>query len=170
MLLLEQLLFYHTSFSTYNAPNCCWCWYFGLFFLTVSLDGNWFQIHHIQCYLLIEVFLNISVDTNQPIHVFQQPSRSFKKVHNFGKRSNSIKRNPNAPVVKSNWLYKQVQQAGGWDVVEFVWEWCTLMIWKVAETLTVIVLFNAFYLEDKDSQYHDCILITQLSQDMVSLA
>ncbi|XP_031725682.1 pleckstrin homology domain-containing family A member 5-like isoform X9 [Anarrhichthys ocellatus] len=36
-----------------------------------------------------------------------RPSRSFKKVHNFGKRSNSIKRNPNAPVVKSNWLYKQ---------------------------------------------------------------
>uniref|UniRef100_A0A665TDX3 Pleckstrin homology domain-containing family A member 5-like n=1 Tax=Echeneis naucrates TaxID=173247 RepID=A0A665TDX3_ECHNA len=35
------------------------------------------------------------------------PSRSSKKVHNFGKRSNSIKRNPNAPVVKSNWLYKQ---------------------------------------------------------------
>ncbi|XP_078021439.1 pleckstrin homology domain-containing family A member 5-like isoform X9 [Epinephelus lanceolatus] len=36
-----------------------------------------------------------------------RPSRSFNKVHNFGKRSNSIKRNPNAPVVKSNWLYKQ---------------------------------------------------------------
>uniref|UniRef100_A0A3Q1JSR2 Uncharacterized protein n=1 Tax=Anabas testudineus TaxID=64144 RepID=A0A3Q1JSR2_ANATE len=35
------------------------------------------------------------------------PSRSSKKIHNFGKRSNSIKRNPNAPVVKSNWLYKQ---------------------------------------------------------------
>ncbi|KAJ8391114.1 hypothetical protein AAFF_G00097350 [Aldrovandia affinis] len=35
------------------------------------------------------------------------PSRSSKKVHNFGKRSNSIKRNPNAPVVKSSWLYKQ---------------------------------------------------------------
>ncbi|XP_026182497.1 pleckstrin homology domain-containing family A member 5-like isoform X3 [Mastacembelus armatus] len=34
-------------------------------------------------------------------------SRSSKKVHNFGKRSNSIKRNLNAPVVKSNWLYKQ---------------------------------------------------------------
>uniref|UniRef100_A0A8C7HJG6 Pleckstrin homology domain containing, family A member 5 n=1 Tax=Oncorhynchus kisutch TaxID=8019 RepID=A0A8C7HJG6_ONCKI len=32
---------------------------------------------------------------------------SYKKVHNFGKRSNSIKRNPNAPAVKSNWLYKQ---------------------------------------------------------------
>uniref|UniRef100_A0A8C9R8I0 Pleckstrin homology domain containing, family A member 5 n=1 Tax=Scleropages formosus TaxID=113540 RepID=A0A8C9R8I0_SCLFO len=36
-----------------------------------------------------------------------RPSRSSKKVHNFGKRSNSIKRNPNAPVVKSGWLYKQ---------------------------------------------------------------
>ncbi|XP_030626428.1 pleckstrin homology domain-containing family A member 5 [Chanos chanos] len=36
-----------------------------------------------------------------------RPSRSSKKVHNFGKRSNSIKRNPNAPVVKSSWLYKQ---------------------------------------------------------------
>ncbi|XP_023205779.1 pleckstrin homology domain-containing family A member 5 isoform X11 [Xiphophorus maculatus] len=36
-----------------------------------------------------------------------RPSRSSKKVHNFGKRSNSIKRNLNAPVVKRNWLYKQ---------------------------------------------------------------
>ncbi|XP_028276744.1 pleckstrin homology domain-containing family A member 5-like isoform X18 [Parambassis ranga] len=36
-----------------------------------------------------------------------RPSRSSKKVHNFGKRSNSIKRNLNAPVIKSNWLYKQ---------------------------------------------------------------
>uniref|UniRef100_A0AAX7U8R2 Pleckstrin homology domain containing, family A member 5 n=1 Tax=Astatotilapia calliptera TaxID=8154 RepID=A0AAX7U8R2_ASTCA len=35
------------------------------------------------------------------------PSRSSRKVHNFGKRSNSIKRNPNAPVVRSSWLYKQ---------------------------------------------------------------
>lgn len=46
------------------------------------------------------------------MNVFQQPSRSSKKVHNFGKRSNSIKRNPNAPVVKSSWLYKQVQKEG----------------------------------------------------------
>ncbi|XP_048862839.1 pleckstrin homology domain-containing family A member 5 isoform X2 [Brienomyrus brachyistius] len=36
-----------------------------------------------------------------------RPSRSSKKVHNFGKRSNSIKRNPNAPVIKRGWLYKQ---------------------------------------------------------------
>uniref|UniRef100_A0A087XS43 Pleckstrin homology domain containing, family A member 5 n=1 Tax=Poecilia formosa TaxID=48698 RepID=A0A087XS43_POEFO len=39
--------------------------------------------------------------------VLSKPSRSSKKVHNFGKRSNSIKRNLNAPVVKRNWLYKQ---------------------------------------------------------------
>ncbi|XP_062318522.1 pleckstrin homology domain-containing family A member 5-like isoform X20 [Osmerus eperlanus] len=36
-----------------------------------------------------------------------RPSRPSKKIHNFGKRSNSIRRNPNAPVIKSNWLYKQ---------------------------------------------------------------
>ncbi|XP_056138260.1 pleckstrin homology domain-containing family A member 5-like isoform X1 [Lampris incognitus] len=36
-----------------------------------------------------------------------RPSRPSKKVHNFGKRSNSIRRNPGAPVIKSNWLYKQ---------------------------------------------------------------
>ncbi|XP_013886929.1 pleckstrin homology domain-containing family A member 5 isoform X2 [Austrofundulus limnaeus] len=36
-----------------------------------------------------------------------RPSRPSKKIHNFGKRSNSIRRNPNAPVMKRNWLYKQ---------------------------------------------------------------
>uniref|UniRef100_A0A8C5ADB8 Pleckstrin homology domain containing A5 n=1 Tax=Gadus morhua TaxID=8049 RepID=A0A8C5ADB8_GADMO len=36
-----------------------------------------------------------------------RPSRPSKKVHNFGKRSNSIRRNPGAPVIRSNWLYKQ---------------------------------------------------------------
>ncbi|XP_075900308.1 pleckstrin homology domain-containing family A member 5-like isoform X5 [Nelusetta ayraudi] len=37
-----------------------------------------------------------------------RPSRSSsKKIHNFGKRSNSIKRNLNAQVVKSSWLHKQ---------------------------------------------------------------
>ncbi|XP_076861669.1 pleckstrin homology domain-containing family A member 5 isoform X5 [Brachyhypopomus gauderio] len=45
--------------------------------------------------------------TAPPCSPTARPSRSSKKVHNFGKRSNSIKRNPNAPVVKSNWLYKQ---------------------------------------------------------------
>uniref|UniRef100_A0A8D3E260 Pleckstrin homology domain containing A5 n=1 Tax=Scophthalmus maximus TaxID=52904 RepID=A0A8D3E260_SCOMX len=36
-----------------------------------------------------------------------RPSRPSKKIHNFGKRSNSIRRNPSAPVMKRNWLYKQ---------------------------------------------------------------
>uniref|UniRef100_A0A668A6X1 Pleckstrin homology domain containing A5 n=1 Tax=Myripristis murdjan TaxID=586833 RepID=A0A668A6X1_9TELE len=43
----------------------------------------------------------------QPSSPAGRPSRPSKKVHNFGKRSNSIRRNPGAPVVKSNWLYKQ---------------------------------------------------------------
>ncbi|XP_042322640.1 pleckstrin homology domain-containing family A member 5 isoform X12 [Sceloporus undulatus] len=42
-----------------------------------------------------------------PVSPLGRTSRSSKKVHNFGKRSNSIKRNPNAPVVRRGWLYKQ---------------------------------------------------------------
>ncbi|XP_034391028.1 pleckstrin homology domain-containing family A member 5-like isoform X2 [Cyclopterus lumpus] len=37
----------------------------------------------------------------------ERSSRPSKKIHNFGKRSNSIRRNPSAPVIKRNWLYKQ---------------------------------------------------------------
>uniref|UniRef100_A0A8C6UJG6 Pleckstrin homology domain containing A5 n=1 Tax=Neogobius melanostomus TaxID=47308 RepID=A0A8C6UJG6_9GOBI len=37
----------------------------------------------------------------------ERSSRPSKKIHNFGKRSNSIRRNPSAPVIKKNWLYKQ---------------------------------------------------------------
>ncbi|XP_046729329.1 pleckstrin homology domain-containing family A member 5 isoform X3 [Silurus meridionalis] len=43
----------------------------------------------------------------QPSSPTTRQSRSSKKVHNFGKRSHSIKRNPNAPIVKRSWLYKQ---------------------------------------------------------------
>uniref|UniRef100_A0A8C3BGL5 Pleckstrin homology domain containing A5 n=1 Tax=Cairina moschata TaxID=8855 RepID=A0A8C3BGL5_CAIMO len=42
-----------------------------------------------------------------PMSPVGRTSRPSKKVHNFGKRSNSIKRNPNAPVVRRGWLYKQ---------------------------------------------------------------
>ncbi|MED6235374.1 Pleckstrin y domain-containing A member 7, partial [Ataeniobius toweri] len=34
-------------------------------------------------------------------------SRSSGKIHSFGKREQSIKRNPNVPVVVRGWLYKQ---------------------------------------------------------------
>uniref|UniRef100_A0A4W3IE16 Pleckstrin homology domain containing, family A member 5 n=1 Tax=Callorhinchus milii TaxID=7868 RepID=A0A4W3IE16_CALMI len=42
-----------------------------------------------------------------PMSPVGRSSRSSKKIHNFGKRSNSIKRNANAPVIKRGWLYKQ---------------------------------------------------------------
>ncbi|XP_062418924.1 pleckstrin homology domain-containing family A member 5-like isoform X3 [Pungitius pungitius] len=42
-----------------------------------------------------------------PTNTADRPSRPSKKIHNFGKRSNSIRRNPGAPVIKRNWLYKQ---------------------------------------------------------------
>ncbi|XP_075711743.1 pleckstrin homology domain-containing family A member 5 isoform X6 [Rhinoderma darwinii] len=42
-----------------------------------------------------------------PTSPLSRPSRSSGKVHNFGKRSNSIKRNPNAPVAMRGWLYKK---------------------------------------------------------------
>uniref|UniRef100_A0A8C0GPK9 Pleckstrin homology domain containing A5 n=1 Tax=Chelonoidis abingdonii TaxID=106734 RepID=A0A8C0GPK9_CHEAB len=51
---------------------------------------------------------NLTSDyTVHPVSPVGRTSRSSKKVHNFGKRSNSIKRNPNAPVIKRGWLYKQ---------------------------------------------------------------
>ncbi|XP_038621703.1 pleckstrin homology domain-containing family A member 5 [Tachyglossus aculeatus] len=51
---------------------------------------------------------NLSSDyAAHPVSPVARSSRSSKKVHNFGKRSNSIKRNPNAPVVRRGWLYKQ---------------------------------------------------------------
>ncbi|XP_019371159.1 PREDICTED: pleckstrin homology domain-containing family A member 5 isoform X5 [Gavialis gangeticus] len=53
---------------------------------------------------------NYNVTTDYAVHPMSpvgRTSRSSKKVHNFGKRSNSIKRNLNAPVVRRGWLYKQ---------------------------------------------------------------
>ncbi|XP_052031136.1 pleckstrin homology domain-containing family A member 5 isoform X3 [Apodemus sylvaticus] len=49
----------------------------------------------------------VSDYTVHPMSPVGRTSRASKKVHNFGKRSNSIKRNPNAPVVRRGWLYKQ---------------------------------------------------------------
>ncbi|XP_067325996.1 pleckstrin homology domain-containing family A member 4 isoform X2 [Anolis sagrei] len=34
-------------------------------------------------------------------------ARTVQKVHTFGKRANSIKRDPNSPVIMRGWLYKQ---------------------------------------------------------------
>ncbi|XP_075199570.1 pleckstrin homology domain-containing family A member 5 isoform X4 [Anomaloglossus baeobatrachus] len=48
-----------------------------------------------------------TVPAASPASPPSRPSRSSGKVHNFGKRSNSIKRNPNAPVSMRGWLYKK---------------------------------------------------------------
>ncbi|XP_045410201.1 pleckstrin homology domain-containing family A member 5 isoform X7 [Lemur catta] len=53
---------------------------------------------------------NYNITSDYAVHPMSpvgRTSRASKKVHNFGKRSNSIKRNPNAPVVRRGWLYKQ---------------------------------------------------------------
>uniref|UniRef100_A0A2K6T0M5 PH domain-containing protein n=1 Tax=Saimiri boliviensis boliviensis TaxID=39432 RepID=A0A2K6T0M5_SAIBB len=54
---------------------------------------------------------NYNVTSDYAVHPMSpvgRTSRASKKVHNFGKRSNnSIKKNPNALVVRRGWLYKQ---------------------------------------------------------------
>ncbi|XP_063798864.1 pleckstrin homology domain-containing family A member 7-like [Pseudophryne corroboree] len=49
-----------------------------------------------------------SVATTASVNLGSRPStRSVKRVHTFGKREYSIKRDPNSPVVIRGWLYKQ---------------------------------------------------------------
>ncbi|XP_040201402.1 pleckstrin homology domain-containing family A member 5 isoform X4 [Rana temporaria] len=50
---------------------------------------------------------NAPTTTGNPASPISRSSRSSGKLHNFGKRSNSIKRNPNAPVTMRGWLYKK---------------------------------------------------------------
>ncbi|XP_059584126.1 pleckstrin homology domain-containing family A member 4 isoform X2 [Alligator mississippiensis] len=48
-----------------------------------------------------------SVLTISSVTLGAKPIRSVRRVHTFGKRGNSIKRDPNSPVVIRGWLYKQ---------------------------------------------------------------
>ncbi|XP_075047113.1 pleckstrin homology domain-containing family A member 7-like isoform X2 [Mixophyes fleayi] len=49
-----------------------------------------------------------SIATTASVNLGSRPStRSVKRVHTFGKREYSIKRDPNSPVVIRGWLYKQ---------------------------------------------------------------
>lgn len=59
------------------------------------------SLHSITCHLFCEA-------GSQNIFHFPKASRSSRKGIAFGKRSNSMKRNPNAAVTKSGWLFKQV--------------------------------------------------------------
>ncbi|XP_034434438.1 pleckstrin homology domain-containing family A member 5-like isoform X3 [Hippoglossus hippoglossus] len=83
-----------------------------------------------------------------------RPSRSSKKIHNFGKRSNSIKRNPNAPVVKSNWLYKQDSTG--------------MKLWKKRWfVLCDMCLF--YYRDDKEDNILGSILLPSFHISMLSV-
>ncbi|KAM9846156.1 pleckstrin homology domain-containing family A member 5-like isoform 2-T2 [Aulostomus maculatus] len=83
-----------------------------------------------------------------------RPSRSSKKVHNFGKRSNSIKRNPNAPVVKSTWLYKQDSTG--------------MKLWKKRWfVLSDMCLF--YYRDDKEESILGSILLPSFHISMLSV-
>ncbi|XP_029681276.1 pleckstrin homology domain-containing family A member 5 isoform X10 [Takifugu rubripes] len=83
-----------------------------------------------------------------------RPSRSSKKVHNFGKRSNSIKRNLNAPVVKSSWLYKQ-DSAG-------------MKLWKKRWfVLSDLCLF--YYRDEKEDNILGSILLPSFHISMLSV-
>ncbi|KAM3858999.1 pleckstrin homology domain-containing family A member 5-like [Diretmus argenteus] len=82
------------------------------------------------------------------------PSRSSKKVHNFGKRSNSIKRNPNAPAVRSNWLYKQDSTG--------------MKLWKKRWfVLSDMCLF--YYRDDKEEGILGSILLPSFHISMLSV-
>ncbi|CAF96764.1 unnamed protein product [Tetraodon nigroviridis] len=81
-------------------------------------------------------------------------SRSSKKVHNFGKRSNSIKRNLNAPVMKSGWLYKQ-DSAG-------------MKLWKKRWfVLSDLCLF--YYRDEKEDNILGSILLPSFHISMLSV-
>uniref|UniRef100_H3CP63 Pleckstrin homology domain containing, family A member 5 n=1 Tax=Tetraodon nigroviridis TaxID=99883 RepID=H3CP63_TETNG len=83
-----------------------------------------------------------------------QLSRSSKKVHNFGKRSNSIKRNLNAPVMKSGWLYKQ-DSAG-------------MKLWKKRWfVLSDLCLF--YYRDEKEDNILGSILLPSFHISMLSV-
>lgn len=82
-----------------------------------------------------------------------QPSRPSKKIHNFGKRSNSIRRNPSAPVIKRNWLYKQVscqeihflmtasaKVSGYW-----ILQWTSCLFYLMSSLLPKEILFYLHY-------------------------
>ncbi|KAM4569931.1 pleckstrin homology domain-containing family A member 5-like isoform 4-T4 [Odontesthes bonariensis] len=83
-----------------------------------------------------------------------RPSRPSKKIHNFGKRSNSIKRNLGAPVVMSSWLYKQDSTG--------------MKLWKKRWfVLSDMCLF--YYRDDKEDSILGSILLPSFHISMLSV-
>ncbi|XP_057180764.1 pleckstrin homology domain-containing family A member 5 isoform X7 [Triplophysa rosa] len=92
--------------------------------------------------------------TTHPSSPTLRQSRPSKKVHNFGKRSNSIKRNPNASVVKNGWLYKQDSTG--------------MKMWKKRWfTLSDMCLF--YYRDEKEEGILGSILLPSFHISMLSV-
>ncbi|XP_056603848.1 pleckstrin homology domain-containing family A member 5 isoform X9 [Triplophysa dalaica] len=92
--------------------------------------------------------------TTHPSSPTLRQSRTSKKVHNFGKRSNSIKRNPNASVVKNGWLYKQDSTG--------------MKMWKKRWfTLSDMCLF--YYRDEKEEGILGSILLPSFHISMLSV-
>uniref|UniRef100_A0A8D2LJX9 PH domain-containing protein n=1 Tax=Varanus komodoensis TaxID=61221 RepID=A0A8D2LJX9_VARKO len=56
----------------------------------------------LRVYSVLDLILQFHICFPQPHSV-----RPVQKVHTFGKRANSIKRDPNSPVIMRGWLYKK---------------------------------------------------------------
>ncbi|KAM5170762.1 pleckstrin homology domain-containing family A member 5 isoform 1-T1 [Mantella aurantiaca] len=97
---------------------------------------------------------NAATITGNPSSPISRSSRSSGKVHNFGKRSNSIKRNPNAPVAMRGWLYKRANSG--------------MKLWKKRWfVLSDLCLF--YYRDEKEEGVLGSILLPSFQISMVTL-
>ncbi|XP_044137427.1 pleckstrin homology domain-containing family A member 5 isoform X1 [Bufo gargarizans] len=94
-----------------------------------------------------------TMPTANPTSPVSRPSRSSGKLHNFGKRSNSIKRNPNAPVTMHGWLYKKANSG--------------MKLWKKRWfVLSDLCLF--YYRDDKEEGVLGSILLPSFQISLVT--
>ncbi|XP_053575098.1 pleckstrin homology domain-containing family A member 5 isoform X2 [Bombina bombina] len=94
-----------------------------------------------------------TVPATHPTSPVTRTSRSSGKLHNFGKRSNSIKRNPNAPVIIKSWLYKKANSG--------------MKLWKKRWfVLSDLCLF--YYRDDKEEGVLGSILLPSFQVSVVT--
>ncbi|XP_018417906.1 PREDICTED: pleckstrin homology domain-containing family A member 5 isoform X6 [Nanorana parkeri] len=97
---------------------------------------------------------NAQTSTGNPSSPISRSSRASGKVHNFGKRSNSIKRNPNAPVIMRGWLYKKANSG--------------MKLWKKRWfILSDLCLF--YYRDEKEEGVLGSILLPSFQISMITL-
>ncbi|XP_072255982.1 pleckstrin homology domain-containing family A member 5 isoform X3 [Pyxicephalus adspersus] len=96
---------------------------------------------------------NPATQVGTPTSPITRSSRSSGKVHNFGKRSNSIKRNPNAPVIMRGWLYKKANSG--------------MKLWKKRWfVLSDLCLF--YYRDEKEEGVLGSILLPSFQISMIT--